>query len=1488
MNQQITRSDRKVRWSNVYDSVIIFLQKFPYPGYNRTLFSTTYRSFDENFIYLGLVFFVLTIVKRIIEEKNDGSKELMESMGMTKFPYWASTFTSNFITAFIIVLVITIIYKTSAKNTVFHIQTDFLLLFVILLLFMASLILFCMTISIFFNRVAFALIAVLVVHLLSYLLLESRINYGMELHEDYFALSLFHKLCICIYPGGALLTSFFIMRLFEFGNVGVQWKNLTKYPMIPDINMLMVIEMMIFSCFLYTLVIWYFDAVWPWQPGVRKPFYFFLTKSYWFGEKLAAPNEIELVSSANSVENFEAEPRNVVRSVVIKDLSKVIQQGRSSKVLLRDVSLKCYQGQITTLLGHSEAEKTSLINILAGKELPIKGSASIIGLDISTNRTRKFVGVCPQHDVLYDELSVEQHLKIYAAIKGTSLGRLTYEAEQVLNSLKLSSKKAEMVSNLSYADKRKLSLAIAIIGRSKVLLLDEPTYGMDDEAKRHVWDALLAVKHDRTVIVTTQSCEEADILGDRIAVMVEGEIQSCGTPAFIKQRLGPGYHLHVLKDASFDLNGLKSLITKHVSIVTCENETLKEVSFNLGSADELGGFFKELESRKTDLGIISYGVSLSTIRDVLLTVSNLSLAKQGLQAGVATEITSTKAEDVSRDSFHPALHASLDNQFRALLLKHFRCSKRRWKFHIIQLAVPFILMLICFYCIKSANESRNQPLKLDISSVYGTTDGFYYNNDQSLSDMSETFKNVLELNDVSAEKVSEPTYYVLNYGEKSLAKYLKRLVVGGTIDRFPSGRLHLTAWHNSGSIHSVPMSLLLMQTALLRHITRSDSSISLTIVPLISVSEKYSKIIFSGFSTQFVSFFLPLALTFLSVSFILAPMHERATKSKLLQLMSGIPTAMYWTSMFLWDYLIYFVICIFLIMAPAVFFPFVFFGVHPESIGTLLVLFLLYGWASLPLGYIVSILFKRENHGLSIFIGASALFSFVCIALLKEIIPLLYWSNREVPYGILDAYWFFRLFPLYSISMGAQINFQIASNNAACDIFTSKDLARCESASSSSSPTLFRCCKDICKDVRCHETMNHFSMKNYESYFSNGPEALFLGLEGIICFAILFLLETRTATIFLSKINLLLQSMWGKIIRNVLRKGNQVLRNENIIDDPQVLQEEERIRNLTATQQGSGGEALVVFGLTKKYGNFSAVNRLTFGVNREEYFGVLGVKGAGKTSTFRMLTCDDLPSEGNAFIQSYSLIGDFRKFRSHIGYCPEVDSLVDDLTGREMLMLFGQLRGLRGYDLQNKVNELIQSMGLTNCADELTQFYSGGNKRKLSVAIALVGSPPVILLDEPTARVGPESRRQIWRVLTRVRKRTGASILLATQSAEESKALCNRLAILVNGRFCRLGSVEQLKSKNGQGYSLTIKISKENQNNAETVYALKRHMENSLKNATLTDDYQGKLQYHVVNPSITIGHLFQFLSDAKAQFELEDYSIAAISQEQIFHACSRA
>ncbi|GFW78830.1 ATP-binding cassette sub-family A member 7 [Trichonephila clavipes] len=228
------------------------------------------------------------------------------------------------------------------------------------------------------------------------------------------------------------------------------------------------------------------------------------------------------------------------------------------------------------------------------------------------------------------------------------------------------------------------------------------------------------------------------------------------------------------------------------------------------------------------------------------------------------------------------------------------------------------------------------------------------------------------------------------------------------------------------------------------------------------------------------------------------------------------------------------------------------------------------------------------------------------------------------------------------------------------------------------------------------------------------------------------------------------------------------LMEENIIEDSDVLAEEERIRNLIATHPGTGGEALVAAELTKVYRNFYAVNHLTFGIHPEECFGLLGVNGAGKTTTFRMLTGDTFPSDGNAILSSSSIRTDLKKFQSNLGYCPQFDALIDRLTGREMLTLFARLRGLTGFELEERIDKLIKMTDLSAHADKQTQFYSGGNKRKLSVALSLIGSPPLILLDEPTAGVDPVSRRKIWNILSQARNNTGAAVILTTHSRQEA------------------------------------------------------------------------------------------------------------------------
>ncbi|GBM33337.1 ATP-binding cassette sub-family A member 3 [Araneus ventricosus] len=1257
---------------------------------------------------------------------------------------------------------------------------------------------------------------------------------------------------------------------------------------------------MLFSCALYVIAIWYFDAVWPWQPGVPKPFYFFLTRSYWCGSKPSEEEEMKLVKNKNRSEFFEEEPSGVSPCVVIRNLFKEFRTGLRTKLTVNDFSLNIYQGQITALLGDNGAGKTTTINILTGLYTPSSGTASINGLDIltETTRARRGLGVCPQHNVLYDTLTVEEHLRIYAAMKGVPWKSLNSETTDILNMLKLGDERTEQVKNLSHGMKRKLSLGIAIVGGSKVLFLDEPTSGIDVEARRNVWDVLLKIRHNRTIILTTHCMEEADVLGDRIAIMAEGEVLCCGSPMFLKQKfdlrgvveelnlsdlsvcrtnhpttnqrppsrliigsgqnacaplcwllhvrsnkryrtvlfgtplgLRTGYHLHVVKDFNFDLNALINLINKFIPEVTLGNELEKEISFNL-STNTISGFgdmLEELENRKAELGVISFGITITTMKDVFWNVSNISDIKYKFRSDTEKENgIHIEDEDVFGDSPGLKPHPNPLNQFIALLLKRFHYSKRHWSILVAQLAIPFVLMCLCLFIIKSDDQQYRfeiDSLKLDICSVYGATYGFYYEENPQLSRLAETLKDVYESNQINVEKVPNPAQYVLDHGKKDISKYLKSFLVGGAIDQYSNGTLNLTAWFNGEPYHASPMSLLLMHTALLRNITNTGS-ISLTNSPFPELRlylPHRSDVIFS----VLVIFFVPLAFGFLSASFTLVPIHERATKAKLLQIISGIPAALYWIAMFFWDLMVYCIICILMIIPYAVFVHYAFFGIHSEAMG----------------------------------VG--------CASVLKII------QSLPITLKSVDrAVWVFRLFPTFSLAFGMSSLYDVANNNAFCESFPPYDLElHCNSPTMDESNPLFKCCKDICV-YNCHRVTYPIQWdKN-----SSGQDMLFLFIDGIIYFGLVLFMETKVTLLQIAKLHFqkIRKSFVGQIIQ------------ENIVEDSNVLEEEKRIRNLLATHPFSNEEALVVSYFTKLFKNFYAANHLTFGIHQEECFGLLGLSGAGKTTTFRMLTDDCYPTEGNASIQNCSLNTNLKKFQSFLGYCPQFDALIDRLTGREMLMLFGQLRGLTGPYLHEKVEKLIKMTDLAKHADKQTQFYSGGNKRKLSVAIALIGSPPLILLDDPTVGVDPVSRRKIWNILSQARNDTGAAVLLTTHSMEESEALCNRLAIMVNGRFRCLGSIQQLKTKYGRDFTLIIKLKREDQNDYKIMNTIKAHVQGNLKGADLKDDHQGMLQCHVVDRSITLSYLFKFMSNMKAEFELEDFLIFDTSLKQILLIFARA
>lgn len=182
--------------------------------------------------------------------------------------------------------------------------------------------------------------------------------------------------------------------------------------------------------------------------------------------------------------------------------------------------------------------------------------------------------------------------------------------------------------------------------------------------------------------------------------------------------------------------------------------------------------------------------------------------------------------------------------------------------------------------------------------------------------------------------------------------------------------------------------------------------------------------------------------------------------------------------------------------------------------------------------------------------------------------------------------------------------------------------------------------------------------------------------------------------------------------------------------DSDVKKETDRIKNMSASEITNGN--LVLNGLTKFYGSHLAVNQLHLAVGGAECFGLLGINGAGKTTTFKMMTGDELISNGDAFIRGYSMRNQMHKVHTLIGYCPQFDALLLDLTGRETLKIFSLLRGIPRIEITEMTNKLATELGFHKHLDKQISAFSGGNKRKLSTALALVGNPSLIFLDEPT------------------------------------------------------------------------------------------------------------------------------------------------------------
>ena len=358
-----------------------------------------------------------------------------------------------------------------------------------------------------------------------------------------------------------------------------------------------------------------------------------------------------LLSHDNVAEDFEQqqqrddeESNGSSRDKVVVSVKGLRKEFSNGQVAVKGLNLDLFQDDITVLLGHNGAGKTTTISMLTGLLPPTSGDAIVyddMGRAMSVSNdlqsVRKSLGICPQHDVLYPDLTVQEHLVLFAIIKGVrGNDEIDRAVTKQIRAIRLEKKRHTASKALSGGQRRRLSVAIAMVGDSQVVLLDEPSSGLDPKSRRVTWDMLREAKKNRAIVLTTHFMDEADALGDRIAIMGHGELICCDTPLALKVRYGVGYTLSFDmgvvsskghdEEEKTDVDSRKDLcavVKKHVSSAVMTSSSAGELSFRLptNASSSFPPLLEILENEHSRFGIETWGLSMTTLEEVFLSLT---------------------------------------------------------------------------------------------------------------------------------------------------------------------------------------------------------------------------------------------------------------------------------------------------------------------------------------------------------------------------------------------------------------------------------------------------------------------------------------------------------------------------------------------------------------------------------------------------------------------------------------------------------------------------------------------------------------------------------------------------------------------------------------------------------------------------------------------------------------------------------------------------
>jgi ABC-type multidrug transport system ATPase subunit len=1414
------------------------LVPMPHDAYENVEFLAVAGGLAPLVIVLAFLFGVSQLVKRVVEEKENRIREAVMIMGLGTGSFYLSWIVTYMLQHIVSSAIIAAVLKLTMLP-----KSDPFIVYFLFLLFGFSTVTLSGLFSAFFGKSRLA---------------------GLMSPIIYFMLSMPSFVLPDDAPQWLLvLLSFLSPTAFGIGtklvfayepSVGMGSAEFASVDDAP--NMSAVFMLLAADTVLYLVLTLYVDAVLPSQWGTPKhPLFCFIQPFNWLtgrggrGSGNSPDGDAVVVSGHGTSVNgeagvFEKVVHETAPSVRLLNMQKVFEMDGDTHVAVDDLSLDLFENEVAVLLGHNGAGKTTTINMMTGMMTMTSGDCEIYGHSVRYDlaAVRNEIGFCPQHNILWDDLTCVEHLQYFAVVKGQTSAEALVSAREMLVAVDLVDKADYRAAGLSGGQKRKLSVAIAFIGGSRLIFLDEPTAGMDVSARRHTWDLIKTMSVGRTIILTTHFMDEADLLGSSISIMNRGKLVCSGSSMFLKSRLGVGYTLTVATRDMAANAGVEAGVMKQVPAAQQLSVTAAELSFRL-PMESVADFPPLLAWLEDNELVKLFGISVTTLEEVFLKLTHANdpaAVEDEKEAAVAAETAAIAAaiavsvepatEPVEDGDSPPIMspaagaiavpitaadklweddevgtEASSFAQLGPLLTKRFHSSRRDGRTIVLQIVMPVVcICLAMLMTLFSLPASPKFVMRADS----------YVNTELSIAGCPAGYEAFADAGSVVNVVPGVASGYNMSEYLLTTSKQLqhRRLTSFACLDARVVPAPAPVLFTNESFKFQTAQAVAEYHSMYARYkLNRTRATLgwetALQPLPLATIDN----VVIDAFVTWVIAMFILIPFTFIPSTFVSWIVKERECRAKHLQVISGLQNGVYWLSNFVFDVTSFFIICLLAICCFLAFDRDEYVG-DWEVFGAILTLFMLYGVTGVVSAYCCSFAFDSHATAQNVVMLGNFITGFICVI----IVQLMGWidSTTEASKPIRFV---FRLVPAYCLGDGL--------------LYISS--------------------------IKSYSVFGGVELRPFELDVA-GWDMIFLACEVPLYMALTAFLDSPGRKSAANK----LLSETGMAPEEIAGEDADVADERAIVDACSRPDDVVVVRNLRKAYPTSVG--------TEKI----AVRNLSFGVIPGEVFGFLGTNGAGKTSTISILCGDLMPTRGAATVACHDVVADATAARRAVGYCPQFDALFDLMNAEEHLRLYAGLRGLPKAVVERVVERLIRQCGLQDHRAKVSQSLSGGNKRKLSVAISLIGGPKVVFLDEPSAGMDPQARRDMWGVISRVAQQ--CSVVLTTHHLEEVEVLADRVAIMVDGEMKCIGTLQHLKNKFGSGYELSIRVADE-----DAVEPLQHFVAHHLPVAKL-EECRGQKMVFALPIDVRLSDTFTLVEGNKEAMKITDYSIAQASVEQVF------